>query len=724
MIAIFKREFKGYMNTVIGPLFISAVLLVFTLFFIGATLLSGTGNLYQALFITAYLGFIILMPILGMRSFSDDRRHKTDQLIMTAPVSIFEIVFGKFLSLVAIFAIPTAVICILPLALTPFGNIPYAWNYTCILGFFLYGVMAIAISMFFSSLTENMIVSVVLSAVAMIFGTFSYYIYESISNTKVSYAIKSVIGFSDYLMDMMKGWLTIGSVIYFVSVTALFLFLCGQVIQKRRFTVSKNTLSLSTYSTLTTVIVIAIVVAINFIYAKLPERIIPDSVRAIDVTPGNYYTYKLSKESKDVVSKITDDITIYYLAREVENDSITTKDKNLESLLKEYVKANSKIQIKYVDPIVNTKFYKNYSDTSLDDGSVIVVDETNGRSKAINESELHTYTYDYYSGEKIETGINYENQLTSAFQYVTLTEDQLLQCYTLTGHDEAPFETNCTDLFGEFNMNVKDLSLLNSGSVPEDCNVLFICGPQTDLTEAEANAIIDYITKGGNLFITYEFWSFDQSLPNLEKVMAYYGVSVDDGVIIETKADRQFALAQINTYFLATLGDSSVTDGVKSVGQQEIIAYNAAPLSYGSEDGSVSYSPILTTSEEAYVATDDAGTYQKPAGATTGTSTFGLLCAKQGTDKVSYAAIYSAGYIFYNYWDENYTLGTHEKLFANTLNQLADFNTDYVYIPGKSLDTSIMISALNIKMFKILLFSACAIIFIAGLAVYIVRRRV
>ena len=340
MIAIFKREFKGYMNTVIGPLFISAVLLVFTIFFIGATLLSGTGNLYQALFITAYLGFIILMPILGMRSFSDDRRHKTDQLIMTAPVSIFEIVFGKFLSLVAIFAIPTAVICILPLALTPFGNIPYAWNYTCILGFFLYGVMAIAISMFFSSLTENMIVSVVLSAVAMIFGTFSYYIYESISNTKVSYAIKSVIGFSDYLMDMMKGWLTIGSVIYFVSVTALFLFLCGQVIQKRRFTVSKNTLSLSTYSTLTTVIVIAIVVAINFIYAKLPERIIPDSVRAIDVTPGSYYTYKLSKESKEVVSKITDDITIYYLAREVENDSITTNDKNLESLLKEYVKAN------------------------------------------------------------------------------------------------------------------------------------------------------------------------------------------------------------------------------------------------------------------------------------------------------------------------------------------------------------------------------------------------
>lgn len=714
MLAIFKRDFKSYMNTVIGPVFIFFMVILFAIYFINTTLIAGSNNLNSAVFYTAYIGFFILMPILGMKSFSDERRHKTDQLIMTAPISVFDIVFGKFLALAAVFAIPTAVICIMPLALTPFGDIPYLWNYTDILGFFLYGLMAISICMFFSSLTDNVIVSVVLSAFALIVGAFSHFIYQAIQNTKVQGVVKGAIGFLNYLENMMLGTLSLKSVIYFISVTALFLFLCTQVIQKRRFTVSKNTVSVSSYSVVTVVIGIVIAVAVNVVATQIPEKI-----AEIDVTPGNYYS--IGQETKNIVKKVNDDITIYFLARETDDEKTTTKDEDLDRILKEYESLSDKITLVYVDPIVNTKFSTKYTEDKLGYSSVIVVDNTTGRSKAINWSDMYDYSYDSSYNQTL-SAINIESELDNAIQYVALADDQLLKGYVVTGHEEASFDSAFTEIYGKYNITMSDLALLNTGAVPDDCSLLVINAPYTDYTEDEVNAILAYFAKGGNAIISTGFVEFERNLPNFDKILAYYGVTASDGVIVEQSAENLIAQASYNTYFFANLGSSVVADGITSIGQKVVIVGNAVPFSYDAESTEVSYSEILSSSDQSYVATTDADVFAKGSSCETGSKAVGLECAKTVNGVTSKAVIYASYQIFVGDYD-TMTGGTQVKLFANTISSLVSFNGDFVVVPSKSVNNSIIVPAANIRMFAMVLVISALAVLVGGIVVYFARRR-
>ena len=159
MLAIFKREFKSYLHSFIGPLFIAAVLGLFSMFFILFNIMNLSNNINGALYNLGFWGLMFMIPILCMRAFSEERKNKTDQMILTAPVSVGSVVLGKFLAIVAIFAIPTAVFCLFPLIMSAFGDVPLLWNYTSVLGFFLYGVMLIAVCVFISNLSDNFFIN-------------------------------------------------------------------------------------------------------------------------------------------------------------------------------------------------------------------------------------------------------------------------------------------------------------------------------------------------------------------------------------------------------------------------------------------------------------------------------------------------------------------------------------------------------------------------------------
>ena len=105
-----------------------------------------------------------------MRIFSEERKNKTDQLILTAPVTVGQIVMGKFFALTTIFTIPTIIICIYPLILSRFGSVPMGEAYLAILGFYLYGITCIAIGIFVSSLTESQVIAAVLGFAILFVG--------------------------------------------------------------------------------------------------------------------------------------------------------------------------------------------------------------------------------------------------------------------------------------------------------------------------------------------------------------------------------------------------------------------------------------------------------------------------------------------------------------------------------------------------------------------------
>ncbi len=168
MTAIFKREFKSYFTNITGYLFI-ALLLLFTGFFCFLyNLVSRYPNFEIAISnVSSFL--ILLVPILTMRSITDERRLRTDQLLYSLPLSLSHVVLGKYLAMISILLVPCAILCLYPVVLSMFGTVFFTTIYSTMIGFFLQGCAMIAIGMFMSSLTDNQVISFILAMVVFTF---------------------------------------------------------------------------------------------------------------------------------------------------------------------------------------------------------------------------------------------------------------------------------------------------------------------------------------------------------------------------------------------------------------------------------------------------------------------------------------------------------------------------------------------------------------------------
>ena len=263
MTAIFKRELKSYLTSMVGYLFIFFVLVLTGIYF-SAYQLSGGYSKFETTLSALTFVFLIGVPILSMRVLAEERKQKTDQLLLTAPVSVWDIVFGKYFALVAVFAIPVVIMCFYPLIMSKFGTVSFASAYTGILGFFLLGCANLAIGVFMSALTESQVIAAVLTFVFL----FAFYMMNGISsffsmikNVLISvvigavgeialvivYVVKSsifqggiqkvlnVFNLSGHYDNFTNGVFDVTGIVYFISVIAICLFLTMQSIQKRRW---------------------------------------------------------------------------------------------------------------------------------------------------------------------------------------------------------------------------------------------------------------------------------------------------------------------------------------------------------------------------------------------------------------------------------------------------------------------------------------------------------
>ena len=138
MRAIWKRELKSYFQTVTGWLFIAATLALFGLYFYVYNMYYGSTDISSNLSAVTFL-FLVTVPILTMRTLAEERKNKTDQLILTSPVSVEKVVLAKYLATGTVFTISVAVMCLAPLIMSAYGNVAFAKSYVGVLGFWLYG---------------------------------------------------------------------------------------------------------------------------------------------------------------------------------------------------------------------------------------------------------------------------------------------------------------------------------------------------------------------------------------------------------------------------------------------------------------------------------------------------------------------------------------------------------------------------------------------------------
>ena len=286
MIAVYKRELKSYLTSMIGYLFIFFILLLTGIYFSAYQLGAAYPKFEYTLNALTFV-FLISIPILTMRVLAEERKQKTDQLLLTSPVSIEKIVLGKYFALVTIFAIPMVIMCFYPLLMSKFGTVSFAGAYTAVLGFFLLGCANLAIGVFISSLTESQVIAAVLTfvflfAFYMMNGISSFFsegslstcitfgllilaasiiIYTMIKNLLISavicvagevilavvYVVNSsffsggiqkvlnVFNLSSHFSNFANSIFDIKGIVYFLSVIAVCMFLTVQSIAKRRW---------------------------------------------------------------------------------------------------------------------------------------------------------------------------------------------------------------------------------------------------------------------------------------------------------------------------------------------------------------------------------------------------------------------------------------------------------------------------------------------------------
>ncbi len=234
MMAIAKKELKGYFLSPIGYVFLGVLFLMFG-FYYYEVLLSQVSSLipqvYSMLFIWIEL---ILLPLITMRSFSEEIRNKTDQGLLTAPVGVFSIVFGKFLAAFFMFAIAMTATLIPAVVITFFSSPDWATIFGTYLGTLLCGAAFLSIGIFISSLTQSQIVAAIstfgVTLLLLLMGQLS----SSVSNTALANFF-TWISFDTRYQKFTKGILDIPSIVFFLSVVAVFTFLTARKLESKRW---------------------------------------------------------------------------------------------------------------------------------------------------------------------------------------------------------------------------------------------------------------------------------------------------------------------------------------------------------------------------------------------------------------------------------------------------------------------------------------------------------
>lgn len=243
MKAIFKREFNAYFKTPLGYIFVGLFIAFASVMFFTFNINANTSVMTDYFTMICYV-FIVAVPLLTMKMFSEERKLKTDQLLLTAPVKVKDIVLGKFLSGLALLAIPVVFTLVFMIVLSQYGNPPIIQSMVGYFGILLYGAMLISMGMFISTLTQSQVIAAVftmaLVGVLSFAGSFALD-FTTVFHGKILFLGKFLNGTINFLdinkrfYDFAKGTLNLVPMVYFLSITALFNLLTVRVIERRRW---------------------------------------------------------------------------------------------------------------------------------------------------------------------------------------------------------------------------------------------------------------------------------------------------------------------------------------------------------------------------------------------------------------------------------------------------------------------------------------------------------
>ena len=287
------------------------------------------------------------------------------------------------------------------------------------------------------------------------------------------------------------------------------------------------------YATAVSFLLIVVLVIVNLVSGSLFDR--------IDVTSTRKYS--LAEDTINFVKSVTTPIDLYYVTAEGEEDLIIKTGAEL------IADANDGFTFTVKDPIQYPQFVYRYNKMQdITNNSIIVVNADDpDRYEYIDSEQMKIYSYNMQTYQQELYGYDAEVEIAKAI--IKVTQEKKATIYATNNHSEII--TNPTDSEAErkgkvtptfsdlLNLNsyeIKYCDLTKEGRVPEHCDILFIGAPQSDFTEAEVDAVKEFLTNGGTVFISVLYNT--DSFTNLQELLRYYGVHYGSGVLFEGDSSR------------------------------------------------------------------------------------------------------------------------------------------------------------------------------------------
>ena len=340
-------------------------------------------------------------------------------------------------------------------------------------------------------------------------------------------------------------------------------------------TIKKKWLIDGTKTTILVLLILAVFFGICYGMQKL-------DLTPLDLSKDKLYT--LTDESKEKVKNIDKDINIYFIGYSEDDSTI--------DLAKQYTKANERIKVEVVTVDGRPDLAEKYGFQSGDTGIIV---ECGEKYKILSYSDLVTYDQTTYQTISIA-----EEKLTSSIQSVA--SDKVPKVYFLTGYSEfsLTYTMQYLNIYLQNEVNeIQSLDILTTGKVPDDCDTLVITTPSVDFDEIATNAIIDYINSGRNILWLNAVVATEQNLPNVNKILAMYGVNpFEVGGIRETNSSKM--VYESPDLIIPDTSYHQITEDITN----GLIFLNATKINLVDDDKleelNVTKTEILNTSEDSY----------------------------------------------------------------------------------------------------------------------------
>lgn len=340
------------------------------------------------------------------------------------------------------------------------------------------------------------------------------------------------------------------------------------------------------YSTAILAAAIVLAVLVNLLVGAIPSK-----YTELDLSEAKMYT--LSDSSRKLVQGMDQDVTIYYLCETGSEDAILTK------LLDHYAEESSHLRWEQKDPALYPNFAAQYGASDAAAGSLIVV--SGDDSVVLDAADLYEYDYsDYSTTGSANVTFGGEKQITSAIYKLTAAEES--HVYYTTNHGEQAPTSSLTEALEAQNLDLQPLDLLTS-TIPDDCSLLIMNAPASDFASDglvdEISQLQAYLENGGKVLLTTSAFV---DTPNLDAVMAQFGLAREPGLVVEGDAGHAlygYPYSLFPDY--STTEESTALNGVNK--SSHVMLSVAQGITVTETDG-VAAEPLLNTSEDSYSKAD------------------------------------------------------------------------------------------------------------------------